>query len=262
MREFLYHSPRRVRNSRKRLIAVTLVVVIVFLADIVSGGKIRAGLRGTYSGVANVGGRMGSAIKGSGIFSTRAGLEAEVASLKEQLAQYEERAAGYGALVQENDQLRAIARIAGDQEGVTAPVISSDRSSPYGTFLIGAGSADGITKGSLVVTPGGFVAGRVSDTGPHTALVSEVFAPDASIDAIIAGTPVALEGRGGENAEGKVPRGIVIPLGSPVVAPAFGNRPVGIVGHVASSSASATEDLLIRLPVNLSALQFVYVISN
>ena len=86
----------------------------------------------------------------------------ENAALREQISRLEERSAAYQVLVEENKSLREMTRAASLGVGVTAPVISSFRASPYGTFLIGAGSADGISPGDIVLSSENFVIGRAS----------------------------------------------------------------------------------------------------
>ncbi|MDO8514816.1 MAG: rod shape-determining protein MreC [bacterium] len=258
------NSYRQNKRPYRRLFAATILVVVLFIADIVSGGTLRYTLR---SGVATFSSWVGSAtgiLGANEIFSSRRALESQNRSLSDTLAQLEDRAAGFDAIRVENEELRALLQVvqATSQKSVTAPVVSSIRSSPYGTFLIGAGSADGITRGSLVQTSGGFVVGKVSDMGAHTATVTEVFAPGVSLDAILGTAAISVRGSGGGNARAEAPRGLSIALGSPVFAPEFGQRAIGIVGAVASSSGSAVQDVFIRLPVNLASLKFVYVIKN
>lgn len=264
-RTFTYRPPHGAGSGKRRLLVATVLVCLIFVADLVSGGSIRHGLRAFAVVISNWSARAGNAIGGSGFFSSRASLAAENRSLTEQLAQYEERAGGFDALKAENDQLRAFTHLdqspeGGAPTGVTAPVVSSVRSSPYGTFLIGAGSGDGIARGSLVLTSGGFVVGTVSDTGAHTSLIAEIFAPDASIEATVAGASILATGMGGGNARAEVPRGITISPGSAVFAPRLGQRPIGVVGTVASSTGSATQNVYIRLPVTLASLQYVYIV--
>ncbi|OGG50281.1 hypothetical protein A2763_01280 [Candidatus Kaiserbacteria bacterium RIFCSPHIGHO2_01_FULL_54_36] len=263
-RTFTYRPATGASTGRRRLLATTALVVLVFVIDLASGGSIRHQLRGVASIASQWTSRVGSSIKGAGIFSSRAALEAQNRSLTEELSQFEERAAGYDALKAENAQLRALLNLVqstpGQGAGVTAPVVSSVRSSPYGTFLIGAGSAEAIARGSLVQTSGGFVVGSISDVGAHTALVSEVFAPGASIEAEVAGSSILATGSGAGNARAEVPRGIPISPGDTVVASQLGQRPIGIVGKVASSTGSAVQTVYIRLPVNLNSLQYVYIV--
>ncbi len=258
------NSYRQNKSPHKRLLAVTALVIFLFVLDVLTGGSIRHRLRGGAVVIGEWSGRVGTNIVSTGIFRTRASLEAQNRSLSEELAQFEERAGGYEALRSENEQLRAFVHLVEDStsgsDGVTAPVVSSVRTSPYGTFLIGAGEAEGITRGSFVLTSGGFVVGTVTDVGAHTAVVGEIFAPGASIEAILGGATFSAIGSGGGNARAKVPRALTIQINEPVVAPELGQRPIGIVGSIASSSASASQDVFIVLPVNLSSLKYVYIL--
>ena len=258
------NSYRQSKSRNRRVLAATALVLFLFVLDVLTGGSIRHKLRATAVVISQWSGRAGASIRSSGIFSTRARLEAQNRSLAEELAQFEERAGGYEALRAENEQLRAFVRFVGNSplsaQGVTAPVVSSVRTSPYGTFLIGAGADDGIVRGSLVLTSGGFVVGKVTDTGAHTAVVAEIFAPGASIDAIIGSAAISVQGSGGGNARAKVPRALTVHIDQPVTAPELGARPIGIVGSIASSSASASQDVFIVLPVNLSSLTYVYIL--
>ncbi|MBI5457157.1 rod shape-determining protein MreC [Candidatus Kaiserbacteria bacterium] len=260
----MMNSYRQNKGRNGRVLAATALVLLLFILDVFTGGSIRHKLRGGAVVVSQWSGRALTSIRSSGILSTRASLEAQNRSLAEELAQFEERAGGYEALRAENEQLRALVRLVGvsllSAQGVTAPVVSSVRTSPYGTFLIGAGAEDGIARGSLVLTGGGFVVGKVTDTGDHTAVVAEIFAPGASIDAVIGSAAISAQGSGGGNARAKVPRALTIHINQPVTAPELGARPIGIVGSIASSSASAFQDVFIMLPVNLHSLTYVYIL--
>ncbi len=252
----------RPNKSYRRLFAAATLALLIFCIDIFSGGVVRGEVRAAGITLSHWAKTASHALFGSGYFSSRSSLSAQNRSLSEQLAQYQERAAAYAVLQEENAILRDMVHLAQSTSGLTAPVVSSLRSSPYGTFLIGAGDADGVARGAVVLTSGGFVVGSVSDVASHTAVVSEIFAPGASLDAIVHGASVVVEGRGGGNARASAPRDLDIPPGSPVVAPAYGSRPIGIVGGVATSSSSATQDVFIHVPVNRAGIQFVYVAAS
>src|SRR3989344_3303225 len=260
----MMNSYRQNKSRNGRVLAATALVIFLFILDILTGGFLRHTLRSTTVVISQWSGRVGAGITGSGIFSTRTSLEAQNRSLAEKLAQFEERAGGYEALREENEQLRALVRLVDNfplsAQGVTAPVVSSVRTSPYGTFLIGAGAADGIVRGSLVLTGGGFVVGKVTDTGAHTAVVSEILAPGSTGEAVVGGAPISAVGSGGGNARAKVPRALSFTINQPVTAPELGQRAIGIVGSIASSSASASQDVFIVLPVNLGSLKYVYIL--
>ncbi|MCR4325859.1 MAG: rod shape-determining protein MreC [Patescibacteria group bacterium] len=250
-----YRAPKR---GRRRLMAATALVILILIADVVSGGYVRGQVRLVASVVSGWGSALMRGVASTGFLQSSASLKAENRALKIQVAQLSERAASAEALKRENDALRELARLAADTPGITAPIISSVSASPYGTFLIGTGGSD-IISGDMVMTEGGFVVGIVSDVRESTALVSEIFAPGNSIDASLQGAYIRVEGRGGGNAHAEAPRDLIVGVGDVVVAPSFGQRPIGIVGAVASTSASASQDVYLHLPSALSAISFVYV---
>lgn len=248
------------RSGRRRLLYATLLILALLALDLLTGGSIRSLVRSGASGLWSMSASVRGGITGSGALASRSSLAHENALLREQLERMTERAAAYSSLQQENEILRALLRLADDQQGITAPIVSSVRSSPYGTFLIGAGQGDAVQPGSLVLTEGGFVAGRVSEVHARTTLVTEVFAGGGEIDANINGVVVMAEGRGGGNARVELPRDATVQVGDPVVAPQLGGRPIGVVGRIESDPSSASQTVYINLPVNLAALRYVYVV--
>jgi cell shape-determining protein MreC len=256
--EFRY-AARASRSGRRRLFFATLFVLVLVLLDLLSGGKVRALARNAASSVWDVGSRAWSGISGSGYLSSRASLEAQISTLRDQLQQAQGQAATADVLQQENDALSRMTHLAQTTTGITAPIVSSIQSSPYGTFLVGAGSADGVSAGSLVLTPDDFVVGKVAQVGAHQSLVDETFASGSQTDVVIDGAAAAASGVGGGNARAQVSHGITVQVGDPVIAPEYGARAVGIVGHVVSDPASAQSQLYIALPVSLSSLKYVYI---
>lgn len=246
-------------SSRRRLIAASLIAVLLFAADFVSGGALRVVVRTASGAVWQAGARIEHAVAGSGFFATRAQLAAENADLRAQLERYMEKATAAEALAQENDQLRALTHLAAEVPGITAPIVSSFRTSPYGTFFVGAGTADGVAQDDLVATPDGFVIGRVSDASSHTALVNQIFAPRAKLDVLAGKVPLSLTGEGGGNARGTAPREAAIAAGDIVTAPSLGGRAVAVVGSVTSDPSDAESVIMVRAPSNLTTLQFVYI---
>lgn len=247
--------------DRRRLIFATVIVVIVFAADFLSGGMIRGVLRSVTSTIWSAVSRAEERVMANGFFSSRAQLASANAALQAQITQYQGKLAAADATAAENEQLRTLSHLVAQSPGITAPVISSVRTSPYGTFLIGAGSADGVEKGALVQSGDGYVIGKVSDTSARTALVDQLFAPRQTVETQIAGVPVTLSGEGGGNAIGRAPRGAKISVGDVVTAPSMGGKPIGIVGSVTSDAADAFSAVEVRAPANFTTLRFVYVIT-
>lgn len=238
------------------LAVMTVLVALVLGADVVSGGFIREQVRAASAVVASWARSASASVSLERLFFWRPS-ESGVSS--QEFALLSERAAEAEALRRENDELRQLVHLAANTPGTTAPVVSSLHASPYGTFLIQVGADDRVGVGDLVLSSGGFVIGRVQSAGFGTALVAELLAPGASLEATLNGASITLEGDGSGRGRTQAPRGLAVSVGDTVVAPTLGQRPVGVVGAIASSSAGAAQEVYVRLPSGLSGLRFVYV---
>lgn len=249
-------------KARRRLLIATLVVLLALVFDLASGGMVRGAARVAASAVWSAGSAASGAIFGSGFFSSKRGLEAKIEALQQELTAQQALTGRLEVLERENTQLRAMVNFAKQQRGVAAPIVSSSNSSPYGTFLIGAGTLEGVAEGSIVLAGSekGFVIGSVAEAGEHISLVREVFAPGALVEGLAGGAVLSLEGRGGGNARTEVPSALALSSGEPVTSTAFAGRVIGIVGSVSSDPGSALARVFVRVPVSLSELQFVYVV--
>ncbi len=256
---FSYHAQSS-RRGRRRLIAATVLVVVLVLADIITGGGVRAAARNFAVSVDAGFASVISVLTDNGYFKSHAALAAQNQALTAQLAEYAEKAALYDSLQSANQKLSAMVHLAQTQTGVTAPIDSSFIASPYGTFLVGAGSAQNVAMGDLVLTDQDVVIGKVTSISAQASTVTLIFAPGASVDVTIDGAPVAASGQGGGEGKAEVPQGITINATDPVLAPGYGSRVVGVVGHVVTDPSSAYADVSIGLPVNLSSLEYVYIV--
>lgn len=245
----------------KRLIVSVILILLVFVVDIFSGGALRGAVGRAVSFVYGAAVHTETQIAESGVLRTKASLARENAELRNEVARLLEHGAAYEALKVENASLSQFVHLAQTKPGITAPIISSTRSSPYGTFAIGAGTKSGVSVGDIVLSADSFVLGRVSQAYGTSAIVLETFAPNSKIDLVVSGVIGQSTGDGAGNAHVDIPRSSLIKIGDSVSAPSFGGA-VGVVGSIASSTASATERLFIRVPVNLDVLQFVYVVSS
>lgn len=264
MNSYRRNSPRTglLSGQSGRLFAITLIVILVFVADLASDGTIRNFSQGAAGNISGTTAAAFNAVKHSGIFSTRARLAGLNQELQAEVERYREQDAAYQALKAENDQLALLAHLAQDNTGTTTAIVSSFRSSPYGTFLIGAGAQEGINHDSIVLDDLGFVVGRVTDVSTHTSLVTQLLSPGKSVDALINEHPATFTGAGGGNARAQVPRDIAVEVGNIVTSGDVGGRRIGIVGKVESESADAYSTVYMRLPQNVSSMRFVFVLSG
>lgn len=253
------YNARRSGSGRGRLVVATILIIVLLIIDAVTGGAIRSLVRQVSADISLAIRLQGSHIAELGYFSTHAALASQNAELQRRVASLEERGALSTALALQVAELARIDRLADASAGITARVVSSSIASPYGTFLIGAGSANGVIAGSLVLSPEGTVIGTVSDVGAHTSTAQYLFASGRIINAIIDGTSLSVRGTGGGNAQTLVPHGVTVSVGDAVIAPSLGERPIGVVGHVNADPSSAAMEVYIGSPANLDSLQYVYV---
>lgn len=253
------------RQRRRSPLAVTFIValmvsVALFSVDALSGGFVRSYVRTLSSLAWGAASGASRTLEGTGYFASRRALVEENSALKDRIAFYEERDARYRSLEIENAALRDIAAFAQSDEGTTVRVLSSFTTSPYGTFVLGAGERAGLSRGDIVLTPGGFALGRISDLDSHTAVVDSLFSPGNTIEVIVRDFAFSVDGRGGGNARAEIPRGADVAVGDAAHVPEYGGRVAGIIGAIESASSSATQTLFIRLPQGLDTLRFVYVV--
>ena len=258
----VYYRPPVKRKGKRAIAIVSALVIVLFFADWFSGGYLRAGVRTIGASTSGALAAVGASVESSGLLSSKASLEASNHMLVTQVATLSEQAAQAAYLQQQNDQLRALLGLSAHGSGFAAPIVSTPGSSPYGTFVIGVPEGETIAHGDLVLTRGGFVIGVVSDVRGGTAVVTETLGPRTSTEAQLDGADVVIAGAGGGNGQTDMPRGVTVAIGDAATSQALGGRPVGVVGAIASSSASAAQTVYLRLPSNLSGLQYVYVASG
>ncbi len=251
-------SQRRTRSSRALLIAVLLAAVVI-LADSLSGGMFRALLRGTAT-LAATPVRMVSHTELGAWVSSRSELAGELARLKEENAVLTAERFRRDVLENENDELRELTHLAADEPGRAVRVVSSFRSSPFGTLILGSGTREGIAAGDLALAPGGFVIGTVTDVSPGSATLQTLFSRGERLDVVFGDEAAELEGLGGSVARAEVSRDTGITEGAVALAPAFGGRPVGVVGSLERNDADAFARLLVRTPANLDVIPFLYIV--
>lgn len=252
-----YSTQSKPRTKVRQFMAVTAVALLLVAADIFSKGGIRGKLvplAGAFrTGINDA----GSLIADSGFLASRSSLASENAALKEENARYRSLALSAEALKAQNDALARMAHLSGVRPGVTATIAGGESS--VGTFLVSAGSRDGVAAGDLVRTDDGFVVGTVIEVHDTAALCRSLFAPNTSIDAIIDGTHIALEGRGAGNARGKVLPSATIAEGDVATAASVRGYPVALVGHIDAGAADGFKEIYVRSPADISALNYVYI---
>ncbi|MEN9561365.1 MAG: hypothetical protein RIQ56_638 [Candidatus Parcubacteria bacterium] len=255
-----YKSIRTPPRERRTLIAVSLFIVFLFLTNYLTGGLIRSSIHGAVSSAFISIHSLQESLLGPNPLESRTALEARVATLENELAQLRSREIGVSAIYDENAELKKLLSVVGDEKGMTASVLFSSAASPYGTFIIAAGSAEGVEDGSLVQTADGYIIGEIHGVNTHTSVVRELFAPGSTLPGVVGTTTIALEGRGGGNARGQAVREANVSVGGIVKSQQVHGLPIGVVGEVLSDPGNTYTEVFVRYPVNLATLRYVYVI--
>ncbi len=195
-----------------------------------------------------------------GGISARATLAEENKSLREEIARLQSLSLHNDVLKTENATLRDMFGLReAYPEGVSAPVLSNPSVSPYGTFVIGSGSADGVAVGSFVLSAPRVAIGQVREVGEHTALVGLFSAHGQKSEVMINAVRATYEGRGDGNGLVVVPRGITVNVGDASVLPGLPFA-IGFVGYIKSNPQDAETLVLVRVPTNLPGLSFVRIV--
>ncbi len=163
----------------------------------------------------------------------------------------------------ENDTLRQLLGRGEDPARLlTASILNDDIYSPYDSFIIDAGTADGVREHMLVLSPEGFAMGSVYRALDSTSIVTKFSAPTIETEVLLVGTSTihtVLQGRGGDTMLIRVPRDLEVATDSEVLLPTFEGNPIGTVAVVEVTPQDAYQTVYVRSPVNIHQLQYVFV---
>lgn len=240
---------------------VSIIVVLVILADVLSGGMFRSVARTGAGALLGATGRAVDSVRESELLTSRAALVEENVTLQERIEALE-------ALQLQNDVLRMENRILRDLVGLAeaypdgpgARVLSRPSTSAFGTFLIGAGAQDGVREGDYVIAEGAVAVGMVDEVSRNSALAILFTTPGQETAGTLGETPVSVVGRGGGNGIIELPRDVAVSVGEHVILPDTGFI-LATVGHITAEAADATQQVLVRVPVDIKTLRFARVVS-
>lgn len=91
------------------------------------------------------------------------------------------------ALRIENAQLRALAGRSSTEPHILARVLTRPPSSAYDTFIIDAGSEEGVVPGMRALIPGDFLVGTVTNVGEHSSILELSSIAGIAYDTMLAG---------------------------------------------------------------------------
>lgn len=185
----------------------------------------------------------------------------EAEQLRAELAGAQARAADRDMLYAENVDLKRRLGRAAEGSRVLAGVLQRPPGVPYDTFVLDAGSEQGLAVGQLVSAGGASLIGRVVEVHAQTARVVLFSSPGESHDALLRGeVPVAVAGQGGGSFVAEVPAGTQVLVGDSILFPGIAPGYSGTVSFVERRSGESFVTLYLHLPFDPFALRFVEVL--
>jgi cell shape-determining protein MreC len=182
-------------------------------------------------------------------------------ALEDRINSYDAQLTTLAELQEENTTLKVELGRTPAPTGVLANVLTLPNRSFYDTFIVDAGSAEGIKQNMVVYAFGSVALGTISAVDTHTATVELYSAPGRQTSGTATGSDVAvtLSGRGGGEYEVNLPRDVPFNVGSIVAAQSTTDATLATIEKVITQPQDPFQRLLAKAPVNLQALKWVIV---
>jgi len=245
---------RRNKNSTKKFILITVTIVIaLFLVTSVPA------IGGFFKSATLKTGKVFWGAKNSWVSAV-----SEKMSDKD-MEEYKRIQLENKVLKQRLDNLNdLIGSMPSNEEPIMSAVLLRPGQSPYDTLVIEGGRDIGINIGDIVFADDFAALGTVGEVFGDTSRVTLFSSYNSKNQVIVGPANVSLEalGQGGQNIKIDVPEGIVIQKGDTAMLPLFQDALVGVVEEIIFEKGETIKTLLVRSPVNMQQLRFVFVVNK
>lgn len=185
----------------------------------------------------------------------------ELESLKAQVANDTGTQLSIKRLLEENMQLRSMAKAGGDSNRLAALVLSRPNKLSYDLLQIDKGSDDGVVLGAPVYTGVDSVVGVIVHVAEDYSFVDLFTSPSFESTAFIFGPNIfaPMEGVGGGVARVRLPQGVPINVGQMVILPGIDSGVYGEIVRVESEPTQPEQYGYITPPIAINNLRYVSV---
>lgn len=185
----------------------------------------------------------------------------KITELQTTLEGYDAQLTTAKLLVIENDALKAELRRAGHVDGVLGHVTTLPNRSIYDTFVIDAGTKEGIAVGQIVYGFGTIALGTISDVALDHATVQLFSTSGRETSGSVGPNSVAvtLTGRGGGEYEVRLPRDLQFTTGEVIAYQSVHTAVLAEIERIATDPRDPFQKLIAKAPINLQALKWVIV---
>lgn len=245
------------------LLLVGLIGSAVVGANTLSSGMISGALLSTGKPLWRAEASISSSLSNLALhFRFKQGLINENRELKERIEELELSRVTSEALREENSSLLRLLNRTDNRRQIVGSVLTRPSRTLYDTFIVDVGLAEGLQSGAHVFAEGGVAIGTIGDVYEDTAIVSLYSTPGRVTDVYVGEDAIAVEatGRGGGDFEIRLPRGVEIVEGSPIVFSTLGGSGVlGVVEKVINAPADPFQTIFFSSPVNVQGLRMVMI---
>lgn len=164
-------------------------------------------------------------------------------------------------LENENSQLKSEFGREQKSSGILAHVLTVPNRSFYDTFVIDAGSVEGVRVDQQVYAFNVIALGVVSSVADHSAVVTLFSAAGRETSGTAVGSDVAvtLIGRGAGEYEVRMPRDVHFEIGSSIALQSIYPAVLATVQKIMTDPRDPFQRLLAKAPINLTALKWVII---
>ena len=207
----------------------------------------------------------------TGFFSFKSALVSQVSSLQNQITTLELKQTDYDAVVKENQDLKnlygrsdsniGMETASGINGRILARVLSAPPQSPYDTFVLDAGSANGLSVSNKVYISDTILIGEIGSVTDKTSIVN-LFSKSGMTNSLTlsrTGAVYDVKGLGGANMSVEVPKDADILWGDVFEYPNLKTSVVGSVYYIDQSAQSSFKNIFIRVPGNVFQTKWVMV---
>lgn len=203
-----------------------------------------------------------------GYFERVGSIQRENEALRDQLYALKIREAEFNQMKVEYEDLKALMNVASTStslkrgsSAVTAHVLSKPPFTPYDTFIVDAGSDDGVLLGDLVYANEALVIGRVTRVTARTSYVTLFSSGNQTQEFLVTrtGVSVAVSGMGGGNFALYIPKDFDIVVGDTLREPSYDVGVVATIYAIDETSQNSFKRVYARVPKAIFQSKFVII---
>ncbi|MBA3733199.1 rod shape-determining protein MreC [Patescibacteria group bacterium] len=248
-------------ENRGKVIAIITITLILFLGLFLMPNYLRVVATGVSLPIWSVTDQVVNPFfKIKNFLSFKGTLIKENLKLQDETVTLKLRQMDYDVLSKENQEIKTVL---GRKNSIhrVAGILSKPPRSPFDTFVIDAGSSEGVFIGNKVYISENIIIGTITNVTPHTSLVQLFSTGGLKQDAVVSrtGTMLTITGRGGANFEIEVPKDTDILWGDSFLYPGLNSSILGNVYYIDTNSQSSFKTIYIRIPGNVFDSKVVYI---